>query len=178
MKKLFVASALVFGLFTASAQTKIGYINSQEMLYSMPEIEKVQKEIEELRTALDQQLQEMQAAAEEKAAKFVKDSGTFTATMREIKREEVIKMYQEVEMFKQRTAQEKIQEQADAKVGPLRKKLQDAIKKVAADGGYLYILEESVVLVGPPANSIAPLVRKALGIPEPKAPVAPAPGIK
>ncbi len=179
MKKLFVASALVLGLFTASAQNKIGYINSQEILGSMPEIEKVQKELDELKGALDQQAQDMQAAAEEKAKKFVEDSAKLTPTMKEIKREEVIKMYQEVEQFKQQTAQQTYQQQVEAKVSPLRQKAQDAIRAVAKEGGYAYILEESAVIVGPPGDNIAPAVRKKLGIKDPAAATKPvAPGIK
>ena len=41
MKKLIVAVVMLLGVLTASAQTKIGYINTDELMGMMPETAKV-----------------------------------------------------------------------------------------------------------------------------------------
>jgi Skp family chaperone for outer membrane proteins len=55
MKKLIVASVLALGFFTTSAQQKIGYINTEELMGAMPESEKASKDLTEYQQLLQQQ---------------------------------------------------------------------------------------------------------------------------
>ena len=47
MKKLIVGAVMALGIFSASAQTKIGYISTDELIALMPEAAKVNTELNE-----------------------------------------------------------------------------------------------------------------------------------
>lgn len=165
MKKLIVASVMALGVLSASAQTKIGFIDTDELIGIMPEAGKVDNELKEYQASLVQQGQDMGKEADEKASQFVKDSLKMTPTMREIKRGEILTIYQKVQNWNQ-TAQDMYNQKAQEKIAPIRKKAFDAIKAVAAERGYGYVLDAStnVLLVSPPGDDLMPLVKTKLGI--------------
>jgi outer membrane protein len=177
MKKLIVASALALGFFSASAQTKIGYINTEELLGSMPEAAVVSKELEEFGASLDLQREDYVKDLNEKGEKFNRDSATYSPSMKEIKRKELEELYVKIQNYQQ-TAQEDMNKKTQEKIQPLRKKAMDAINTVAKENGYTYVLELSNIIVGPPSDNIIGLVKKKLGIKEPAQGAKPAMGAK
>ena len=58
MKKLLVAAAIILGTYSASAQSKIGYINSDELMGDMPEAAKADAELKQFQTDLGKQGQD------------------------------------------------------------------------------------------------------------------------
>jgi outer membrane protein len=176
MKKLIVASVMALGFFTASAQTKVGHINTEELISVMPEAEVADKELKEYQGSLAAQGQDMAKEADEKAEQFVKDSAKLSASMKEIKRNEIVEMYQKVQNWNQ-IAQEKYNQKAQEKIAPIRMKAMDAIKAVAKENGYGYVLDAStnVLLVSPVGDDLLALVKKKLGIKEVVKPSATAP---
>jgi outer membrane protein len=177
MKKLIVASVLALGFFTASAQTKIGYINTEELLGSMPEALTVSKELEEYGAALDMQREEYMKELNEKGAKFNEDSSKLSATMKEIKRKELQELYEKIQNYQQ-TAQDDMNKKSQEKLMPLRKKAMEAINAVAKENGYIYVLDISSIIVGPPSDNIIGLVKKKLGIKDPAPAAKPGMGSK
>ncbi|MFC4263307.1 OmpH family outer membrane protein [Ferruginibacter yonginensis] len=173
MKKLLFAGVMALGLFTATAQTKIGYINTDELIASMPEAAKAQAELQEYQTGLGQQYQDLQNELNTKDSIFVKDSTTYSPSKKEIKRKELIELYQKVQNYQQ-DSQEQYQAKANALITPIREKALNAIKTVAKEAGYSYIFNEDNLLVMPPSDNIIGLVKAKLGIKDaPK--TAPAP---
>jgi outer membrane protein len=171
MKKLIVAGVMALGFLSASAQTKIGYVNTEEVMAAMPETVKANKELQEYQESLAKQYEDLEKDANEKIAQFGKDSATLTASMKEIKREELIKLVQRVQNFNNE-AQEKAKQAGQQKFAPIQQKAMDAIKSAAKKNGYAYVLDITSILVAPPADDILPLVKKELGIVDvPKAPV-------
>lgn len=170
MKKLIVAGVMALSFLGAAAQTKIGYINTDEVIAAMPETDKANKEIQEYQESLGKQYDDLQKEANEKSEQFVKDSATYSPSMKEIKREEIIKLIQRVNNFQQE-AQDKTKQIAQTKFGPIQQKAMDAIKAVAKKNNYSYVLDVNSVIVGPPGDDIIALVKKELGIKE----AAPAP---
>lgn len=167
MKKLFVAGIMALGIFSASAQTKIGYIETDVLISAMPEAAKVDTELKEFQATLGQQGQDLAKEADEKASQFVKDSLKMTPTMKEIKKGEILEMYQKVQNWNQ-IAQDKYNQKAQEKIAPVRKKALDAINEVAKEKGYAYVLDAStsVLLVSPPSDDLMPFVKAKLGIKE------------
>ena len=96
MKKLIVAGVMTLGIFTASAQTKIGYVSTDELIGVMPEAEKADAELKDYQASLSQQGQDMMKDLGIKDSLFVKDSAKLSASMKEIKRNELISLYQKV----------------------------------------------------------------------------------
>ena len=86
MKKLLLGAVMAFGMLSATAQaTKIGYINTDEVMSLMPEAAKIQAELNEYQVSLQQQGQTLTKDADEKRDKYFKDSITLTPTMKEIR---------------------------------------------------------------------------------------------
>jgi outer membrane protein len=171
MKKLIVAVVMALGVFTASAQQKIGYVNTDELIGIMPEAEKADVELKDFQTALGQQGQDMMKELTAKDSIFVKDSAKLSPSMKEIKRKELIELYQRVQGW-QTQAQELYQQEAQKKIAPIRDKAMDAIRVVAKENGYSYILDINAIIVAPPGDDVLPLVKKKLGIKD--APAKPA----
>jgi outer membrane protein len=170
MKKLIVAGVMAIGVFNASAQNKIGYISTDELIAVMPEAEKADAELKEYQAALGEQGQERMATFTAKDSAFAKDSSKYSPSMKEIKRKELFELYQKVQGF-QTEAQEMYQQEAQKKIAPIRAKAMDAIRVVAKESGYTYIFDINAVIVAPPGDDVLPLVKKKLGIKE----AAPAP---
>jgi outer membrane protein len=105
----------------------------------------------------------------DKDSLFVRDSAKLSPSMKEIKKNELVSLYQRVQNWNQQ-AQEMYQAEAQKKLAPLRTRAMEAIRSVASKNGYSYILDVNAVIVGPPGDDVLPLVKKELGIKEPAAP--------
>ncbi len=164
MKKLIVAGVMVLGTFlNASAQNKIGYISLDELIGVMPEAEKADGELKEYQASLAQQGQDMMKELGDKDSLFVKDSAKLSPSMKEIKRNELIALYQRVQGWNQQ-AQDMYQQKAQEKITPLKEKALATIKEVAKENGYAYVLDANTVMVGPPGDDLIGLVKRKLGI--------------
>ncbi|MGF2413182.1 MAG: OmpH family outer membrane protein, partial [Ferruginibacter sp.] len=127
----------------------------------------------EFQQSLADQYNDLEAEANEKSAKFIKDSATLSESMKLIKREEILKLYQRIQNYNTE-AQEKAKQAAQQKFAPIQQKAMEAIKAVAKKNGYSYVLDINSVLVGPPGDDILALVKKELGIKETPATKVPA----
>ena len=98
MKKFFTAALMVLGLALAtnqaSAQVKIGYVSSQDLLGIMPETKEAQAKLEQLRAALIQNAQEKEAKLNADIEKFNKDTSTMSEAVKTVKRADLQKTYQ------------------------------------------------------------------------------------
>ncbi len=166
MKKFLVAVVMACGFFTASAQTKIAYISTEDLIGMMPEAAKADEELRDFQASLAQQGQDMMKELNEKDSIFVRDSLKLSPSMKEIKRGELIALYQRVQNWNQQ-ANDIYQAKAQEKVAPLRAKALDAIRTVAKESGYAYVLDMSAVIVAPPGDDILNLVKKKLNIKDP-----------
>lgn len=173
MKKLLVVAVMALGIFSASAQTKIGYISTDELIGVMPEAEKADADLKEYQASLAQRGQELMTELGTKDSLFVRDSLKLTPSMKDIRRKELIDLYQKVRGWDQQ-AQDMYQQEAQKRIAPLRSKALEAIKAVAKENGYAYILDVNSVIVAPPGDDILNLVKRKMGIKE-TAPVQPKP---
>ena len=171
MKKLLFVAGMALSIFTAGAQGKMGYINTDELISTMPEAAKAQAELQEFQAGLGQQYQDLSAELNAKDSSFVKDSVKLSASMKEIKRKELIELYQKVQGYQQ-TSQEEYQAKANEKIAPIREKALNAISTVAKENGYAYIFNEDNLLVKPLGDNILQLVKNKLGIKDTPKPAA------
>lgn len=167
MKKFITLGLMTLGIFglsnTTNAQIKIGYISADEIIVLMPEAAKVDTQLNQYQQSLYQNAQDKQNNFNEAVAKFYKDSATMNPSLKEVKRTELQKTVQELS-----GAEQAIQQQFEAKRQelslPIQKKLQAAIQEVAKENGYTYVFPKEALLVAPPGDDLAPLVKKKLGI--------------
>jgi outer membrane protein len=180
MKKIVLFGMIAMSVLgftnTTNAQGKIGYINTEELMGSMPESEKASKDLNEYQNLLQQQNNDLIKELNEKDSLFVKDSSRLSEVQKKFRRDELIKLYQEVQGFSQK-AQETLQQRQQELLIPIRNKAMDGIKAVAKESGYAYIIDNAsgMILVAPPGDDVLALVKKKLGIKDP-APAAPAGG--
>ncbi|MBK8611324.1 MAG: OmpH family outer membrane protein [Chitinophagaceae bacterium] len=168
MKKLLFGALMAFGMLSASAQAKVGYINSDELMSVMPEAAKINADLNEYQESLKLQAQTLQVEADKKRDQYYKDSLTLTPSMKEIRRDELIKLYSRLNNYDQE-AQDKAQKYAQEKIGPVRTRALDAITAVAKEKGYTYVIDDasSVLLVMPPGDNLLAAVKTKLGIKDP-----------
>ncbi|RYY30724.1 MAG: OmpH family outer membrane protein [Chitinophagaceae bacterium] len=167
MKKFFSAGLFAIVLMAAAnqvtAQSKYGYISTQELISVMPDAAKADTTLSQLREALVQNLRDKETTFQSSLDKFYKDSVTLSAAVKEVRRTELQKIYQDLAGEEQRI-QQQLQERQQGLMGPIYKKAMDAIQAVAKENGYGYIFERESVLVAPPADNVLPLVAKKLNI--------------
>jgi outer membrane protein len=171
MKKSFSVMLFALGLVAAgevNAQSKIGYISSQELVSVMPETRKADSSLQEYRNALIQNATEKQNAFYAAVEKYNKDSATLSTSVKAVKRNELTKMGQELGGEEERI-QQQLQQRQQELLGPINRKAYEAVQTVAKDNGYGYIFEKEALLVAPPGDDILPLVAKKLNIKLPSA---------
>ena len=166
MKRVFSVLAVIIALFTSSqlnAQTKIGYISTEELISVMPETAKADSNLQQFRNALVQNAQDKQSNLESAIEKFNKDSVTMTVAVKDVKRGELQKLLQDLSSEEQRI-QQQLQQRQQELLAPINKKAFEAIQAVAKESAYAYIFEKGALLVAPPADDVLPLVAKKLNI--------------
>ena len=177
MKKLIAVVVFCISILgltdTAFSQTKIGYINTEELIGAMPEAEKATTQLQEYQTALQQQGNDYQTEFYEKDSLFAKDSAKLSPAAKELRRTAMIELYQKLNGWRE-VMQQKLQEKQQELLVPIRNKALETIKVVAKENAYSYVLDQNSVIVGPPGDDILALVKKKLNIKDapPKAPGA------
>lgn len=168
MKKLLLGAVMALGFFSASAQAKIGYINTDELISLMPEAAKVDSQLRDYQLSLQQQGQTLQIEADQKRDQYYKDSANLSGSMKEIRMSELVKLYTRLQGYDQE-AQQQASQYAQTKIGPVRERALEAIKTVAKEKGYTYVLDESTnaILVAPPGDDLLSAVKAKLGIKDP-----------
>lgn len=167
MKKAFTLVVLAAALLTtgirAQAQNKIGHIALSDIILAMPEAKKADTALQQFRDALYQSAQDKQAAFDDAVAKFYKDSTTMTSSVKEVKRKALQQQVQDMQGEEQRIQQE-LQKKQQEYSDPIQKKALDAVTAVAKENGYSYVFVKEALLVSPPSDDLAPLVKKKLGL--------------
>ncbi|NII24691.1 OmpH family outer membrane protein [Pseudoflavitalea sp. X16] len=171
MKKFFTGMLFALGLMVAgevNAQTKIGYISSQEVVSIMPEARKADSLLTDFKNALIQNATDKQNAFYAAIDKFNKDSATLSDAVKVVKRTELTKMGQELGGEEERI-QQQLQQKQQELIQPINRKAYEAIQAVAKEHNYAFVFEKEALLVAPPAEDILPLVAKKLNIKLPTA---------
>ena len=170
--KLTLVAILFISSSSLSAQ-KMGYVNTQELLYSMPERDSVQTKAENFATELREMLEIMQVEFNNKIADYQKQMAAgMSDAVRELKETELQELRARSTAFEE-SAKVDIDKEYSALMHPVIKKLQDAIEKVSKDNGFLIVYDQSAGSIAYMDKSIlvdvSPLIRTYLGIKEPVA---------
>ena len=167
MKKLLLGAAFAFGILTATAQNKLGYVNFSEAMSTMPEVEKAEKVLKAYQASQAALYQEMTIDFNTMDSTFNADSLKWNENKKELKRGDLNKKYIDIQTFQQ-TAQETFQKEQEKVVGPIREKALKIINDVARENGYAYIFnDENNLLVKPQGDNIINLVKAKMGVKAP-----------
>jgi len=171
MKKYFIAilaiAVVSFGYTNAQSKSqKIGHINSQELLVSMPESDSAQKQVEKLAKEHETVLEGMTVEFNKKLEALNKEYSTMSDLAKASKEAELQDLQSRIQTFQQ-SAQEDLQKKRADLFKPIQDKALKAVSTVASENGFTYILDSgvgTVVFEGPDAQDILPLVKKKLGL--------------
>ncbi|GGB09537.1 OmpH family outer membrane protein [Puia dinghuensis] len=168
MKKILTIVAVVMGLVmagnSAMAQVKIAYISLQELIPAMPEYKKADTALNDYQNALAQNFEDMKKEYVEKDSLLnSKDTLKYTKAQLELKKREISDMLIKLQGWQQQAQQMYQQKQQDL-ITPIQKKAVEAVKAVAKENGFTYVLNKEILLDSPPADDLLPLVKKKLGI--------------
>lgn len=168
MKSLFhfgfvLLAALVF-FNTTSAQTKIGYINSQSIMEQLPEAQDAQKQLDAISNDWQNELTKMQNEIQQKFEDYDKRK----LIMSDKRRAEVEKELQELDKklvdYRQQkfgTNGELFTKQNEL-MKPIQEKIFKAVKDVADSEGYDYVVDRSSSTLLLYANTKHDLTQKVL----------------
>src|SRR6218665_3537535 len=166
MKKIIFLLALGmtigFGV-SAQAQKKTGYINSQELLETMPEARKADSVLTKYGKDLEDQLKTMAAEAQTKYKAYQDNGKTWSDAVKEVKEKELNDLQNRLQEFQQ-GADEKMGKKRQELFKPILDKAQKAIKDVGSEGGYDYIFDGGQLLYAKDSENIMPAVKAKLGI--------------
>jgi outer membrane protein len=168
MKKIFLTTLLATGIAflvnnTAKAQNRIGFIDMNELLNSMPDTKKADTLLRVYNEALIANANDMQKDLDEKVKQFVKDSAKLTPAVKEAQRTALKDKVNELSGMDQKI-QGKVEEKRNELGAPIQKKAMDAVKAVAKENGYTHVFPKEYVYVFPEADDLLDKAKKKLGI--------------
>lgn len=166
IKFLLIAMLFMAGT-SAMAQSKLAYINSQEVIMAMPDMDSIQAKSKVQRQELQDQMEAMQVEYANKVNEFKKNFEKWTEAMQQQKNKELEDLRTNIENFGQ-IAPQQIQKLEQELYNPLIAKVQKAVSEVGKENGYTFIFDSSTGALAyideSTAINAAPLVKAKLGI--------------
>lgn len=164
MKKLVNSVVFLFISVSVFAQTKVGTVDSEYLLASLPELNEVQENIETYGGELDSQFKEMVGNYQGKVDEFQSLKDTVSDADRKAKQDVIVGIEQDIQKFRQ-NSQQLIQIRRNELMRPLYTKIGTAIDAVAKEKGYTQVLTlGNAVAYFDPKHDITQAVADNLGI--------------
>ncbi len=163
MKKIIIIAIVCIGaVFTGNAQ-KLGHIDSQELLLSMPERAAIETELQEYASVLETHLNSMKKDYEAKVLEIQSNPNLPEAIYND-KVRKLQELEQSMQEFQQ-TANQDLAKKESELLQPMIDKAQAAITAVAEENGFTYILDASTgVTLYNGGEDVLPLVKAKLGL--------------
>ncbi|MFI5162745.1 MAG: OmpH family outer membrane protein [Sphingobacteriales bacterium] len=169
MKKLLkvalVAVCIVFAGNIAKAQSKIGYVNFDQLVQAMPEVKTIQSQLETYNKQFQDAYAAMTTEYQSKGQAYEAQRATMTDAIRTSKEAELSDLQKRIQAF-QTDAQQKVQAKTTELSKPLFDKLRAATAQVAKEKGYAYVINTAAtdLIVSPPGDDLMAEVKAKLGV--------------
>ena len=166
MKKLTAIIAFILITGVAFGQ-KFAYINTQEILSNLPEVQQANSNIETFRNQLislgQQKLEALQKKYKDLEAK--QNRGELSPVQLDQEAKKLKVEEEQLTKFDQES-QQKIMKKSEELLKPIRDKVQKAIDDVAKENGYEFIFDASMgfILYADDSTNISDKVKAKLGI--------------
>ena len=119
---------------------KFGHIKSQEILLAMPEYTKAQTDIQTMQKQYEDDMKRVQDEFQKKFTAFQEEQANLPKNILE-RRQNELQQLQERAMQMGQDAQRELEKAWMEMLEPIAKKIDDAIKAVGQEGGYIYIFD-------------------------------------
>jgi outer membrane protein len=163
---LVIISGLLFGSNQVKAQTKIGYMSVDQMVSLMPEAVKIDsllKKYQEdsLNATINLLVQDY--GYKDSMLNKNPDSLKIPAVTRAQYRRDLDNLAYQIQNW-QSITQQAIQNKQDQLLAPIYNKVITALRNVAKEKGYTYVMSKDAFLVAPDGDDLLPLVATRLGV--------------
>ena len=167
MKNIILIAAMAMMSVAAMAQDfKFGYVDFNEVIMLMPEMDEARKTIEENQKTNEEILMTMYKEYETKMQQYQQNNATWTPAVREMKEKEIMQLEQNLQQ-NQQVLQQEIQQLQQQLQAPIYEKAQKAVNELAKAKGLAVVFEKNSLLYLDPAQGVnlTPEARTALNIP-------------
>lgn len=171
LMKLALVAVLALSATTVFGQ-KFGRVDLAAILPNMPEYQEAITNLDAYGKDLQDQLEQIQVEFNTRFAEYEKSVATLTDSIRQLKEQELQQLQQRFQDFQQ-IAQQDMQRKEAEIMTPIYDKANEAVKKVASEGGFLAIFNTTGDQAGSAGLAyfnpemlidITPEVKKELGI--------------
>ena len=139
---LIAALAILFAGNLSAQSFKFGYINTSDLMKDIPEIEAVQKEMEQYAKELELVLEEMQVELNKKADAYQKSEATLSEAAKKTRLDEMNTMRTKIQE-RANSAETDYTDRSQKLMAPVFAKVRAAISNVGKNNGFTYIFETS-----------------------------------
>ena len=167
MKKILMIAAMTVMSVAAMAQDfKFGYVDFNEVIMLMPEMDEARATIEENQKTNEEILMTMYKEYETKMQQYQQNNATWSPAVREMKEKEIMQLEQNLQQ-NQQVLQQELQQLQQQLQAPIYKKAQDTVNELAKAKGLALVFEKNSLLYLDPAQGVdlTPEARTALNIP-------------
>lgn len=119
---------------------KFGHIKTQEILTVMPEYTKAQTDIQTMQKQYQDEMKRLTDEIQKKFAAYQQEQANLPKNIQE-RRQKELQELNERGMQMQQDAEQQLQQSWMQMLEPIAKKIDDAIKAVGQEGGYVYIFD-------------------------------------
>lgn len=119
---------------------KFGHIKTQEILTAMPDYVKAQTDIQTMQKQYEDEMQRAQEEFNKKFTAYQEEQANLPKNIQERRQKELQELSQKG-MQMQQDAQQELERSWMSMLEPIAKKIDDAIKAVGQEGGYVYIFD-------------------------------------
>ena len=119
---------------------KFGHIKTQEILVAMPDYIKAQTDIQTMQKQYEDEMKRAQEEFNKKFTAYQEEQANLPKNIQERRQKELQELSQ-MGMQMQQDAQQELERSWMTMLEPIAKKIDDAIKAVGQDGGYVYIFD-------------------------------------
>ncbi len=167
MKKIVLAAVAILAALGLQAQPKFAHVNFSELVQLMPEADQARATMAASSKEAQETLQAMQEEINNKYTQYEQKVSTWSPAIRESKEKELTDLNRRAQEFYQNIQQE-LQQQQEQLMAPIYQKAQESVKKLAKDGGFVYVFDRQAILYIDDTQStdLTPAARKDLGIAE------------
>lgn len=165
--KVFFFIALIFTAgFAAQAQSKIGYVDSNEVMQAMPERSTAEAALIEFNKQLESELMTMATEYQSKLGDYQNNLATMSNLIRQSKEKELTDLQTRIQAF-QESAEYEFSEKQNELLAPIIEKIKGAIETVGKENNFTYVIDKAtgvLLYIGADAEDITPKVKTKLGI--------------
>lgn len=166
LKKLIILFFAIVPLALVAQESKIAFVNSQELFGSMPELSSIETQMNTKQEQVKKNAAALETEYNNKMEEFKNSTDEVTEAILIDRQKQIQQIEERYQTFMQ-NSQKEVQDLQQKLLAPVQEKLQKAIKDVGEEKGYTFILDiasGSIAYHSPTAIDANPLVKAKLGI--------------